>query len=88
MSVTENEQKKTFFVDRTSNGVGLQDVGTAFAIMQLQKSSRTVRTWCRCPSVETTLESERFEFNVGCDAKAWREGDRRETATGSEVGVG
>ena len=25
---------------------------------------------------------------MGCDAKAWREGDRRETATGNEVGVG
>jgi hypothetical protein len=81
-------EKKTFIVDRTSNGVGLQYVGTALTIIQFERSRRTVRNWCRCRSVETTLESGRFEYDVGCDAKAWREGDRRETATGSEVGVG
>jgi hypothetical protein len=32
-----NKKKKPFIVDRTSNGVALQDVGTAYAIMQLQK---------------------------------------------------
>jgi hypothetical protein len=50
--------------------------------------SRTECNWCRCRSVETTLQSGGFEYHVGCDAKAWREGDRRETATGNEVGVG
>jgi hypothetical protein len=43
------------------------------------------QNWCRCGSVETTLESEGFEYHGACDEKARR---RRETATGNEVGVG
>jgi hypothetical protein len=47
------------------------------------------QNWCRCGSVETTLESGSFEYHGVCDVRAWREGERRrETATGNEVGVG
>jgi hypothetical protein len=39
--------------------------------------------------LEATFQRGSFEKNVACDAKAWREGDRRrETASGNEVGVG
>jgi hypothetical protein len=45
--------------------------------------NRTECKCCRCRNVETTLESGGFEYRVACDARAWREGDRRrETATG------
>jgi hypothetical protein len=44
---------------------------------------RTECKCCRCRKAERTLESGGFEYRVACDARAWREGDRRgETATG------
>jgi hypothetical protein len=46
------------------------------------------QNWCRFGSVETTLESGDFDYDVACDAKALRGERRLETATGNEVGVG